>query len=170
MKKLVNYLGVKATIALFFVIAFLALLFGGIFYTEVLQNHKIIDSIGNVSNSVFEWTNNNSDSKEEWIRAGIDTTSFEGDVLSTGTYKVIQTNEDEDIENQRIYSLYISTLDTDSSNKITDYESPTMVGGSNGYEKEIEIPENNSPFKYYLYIQKAKGGNVGSLKITKIED
>ena len=170
MKKLVNYLGVKATIALFFVIAFLVLLFGGIFYTEVLQNHKIIDSTGNISNSDFEWTNNNSDSKEEWIRVGLDTTNFKGDVLSTGTYKVEQTSKDSDIENQRVYSLYISALDTDSSKKITDMELPTTVGGSNGYETEIEIPEYSSRFPHYLYIQKAKGGNVGSLKITKIED
>ena len=170
MKKLVNYLGVKATIALFFVIAFLVLLFGGIFYTEVLQNHKIIDSTGNISNSDFEWTNNNSDSKEEWIRVGLDTTNFKGDVLSTGTYKVEQTSKDSDIENQRVYSLYISALDTDGSKKITDMELPTTVGGSNGYETEIEIPEYNSLFPHYLYIQKAKGGNVGSLKITKIED
>ena len=170
MKNLVNYLGVKATIALFFVIAFLVLFFGGIFYTEVLQNHKIIDSTGNISNSNFEWTNNNSDSKEEWIRVGLDTTNFKGDVLSTGTYKVEQTSKDSDIENQRVYSLYISALDTDGSKKITDMELPTTVGGSNGYETEIEIPEYNSRFPHYLYIQKSKGGNVGSLKITKIED
>ena len=39
------------------------------------------------------------------------------------------------------------------------------VGGNNGYEAEIEIIYND-----YLYIKKAKGGDVGNLKLIKIED
>ena len=166
MKKLVNYLGIKATIALFFVLAMFALIFGSIFYDEVLSNHKVVSRYDvhnyEVEDNTLEWTNlgdYDSDKKEEWVQIDI------ASKLGNGTYKVIQTAEDNDKDNQRVYSLYTSDLDSSESKEVTDYSRATTVGGSNEYEAEIEIIYDD-----YLYIKKAKGGDVGNLKLIKIED
>ena len=166
MKKLVNYLGVKATIALFFVLAMFAFIFGCIFYDEVLSNHKIVSRYDvhnyEIKDNTLEWTSlgkYDSDKKEEWIQ--IDIISK----LGSGTYKVIQTSEDNDKENQRVYSLYTTNLDSSESKKIMDYSRAITVGGNNSYEAEIEMLHSD-----YLYIKKAKGGDVGSLKLIKIKD
>ena len=107
MKKLVNYLGIKATIALFFVLIVIILFLGAMFYTEVLSNYKIISSDNisdiSISDNSIEWTNlgnRNSDSKEEWIKININSN------LESGTYEIIQTSSDNDIEEQRVYSIY----------------------------------------------------------------
>lgn len=170
MKKLVNYLGIKATIALFFVLIVIILFLGAMFYTEVLSNYKIISSDNisdiSISDNSIEWTNlgnRNSDSKEEWIKININSN------LESGTYEIIQTSSDNDIEEQRVYSIYISSLDADRSNTVEDYSSPTTVGGANGSLKEIEI-RTGFRVDNYLYIKKEKGGVVGSLKIIMVED
>ena len=127
-------------------------------------NNTSTDTINN-KEGYIEWTNSGydySDSQEEWLKVAVQIDSYDGDQLKPGTYVVKQTNSDKDIENQRVYNLYITNLDTENPDEVQNDTFPVTVGGINGSSVEIKLEKGQ-----YLYIQKISGGSIGHINITK---
>lgn len=133
-----------------------------IIVTIVITTLIIINRPGEVLTSL-EWQNNgeeNSDSKEEWLKIAVDDTSYKGYILKAGTYSVTQTDGKYSGTAQRIYNLYVTDLDTDNYKEVETNTYPTPIGGINDYQGEITISKGQ-----YLYVKKSTGGQVGKLKL-----
>lgn len=112
-----------------------------------------------------EWTNSGyeySDKQEEWLKVAVEIDSYDGDILTAGTYTVTQTDGEYDGTTQRVYNLYITSLDTENPDEVQNNTFPVTVGGVNGSKTEIELKKGQ-----YLYIQKISGGSIGHIIITK---
>lgn len=113
----------------------------------------------------IEWTNSGheySDEQEEWLKVAVEIDSYDGDIITAGTYTVTQTDGEYDGTTQRIYNLYITSLDTENPDEVQNNTFPVTVGGVNGAKIEIELKKGQ-----YLYIQKISGGSIGHIIITK---
>lgn len=109
----------------------------------------------------LEWTNSGyeySDAQEEWLKVAIEIDSYDGDILAAGTYTVTQTAGEYDGTAQRVYNLYITSLDTENHNDIQNDTFPYSIGNHNGSDTEITLEKGQ-----YLYIQKVSGGEIGHL-------
>ena len=126
-------------------------------------NNTANDTDNNKENQI-EWTNSGydySDEQEEWLKVAVQVDTYDGDQLGPGIYEVKQTNGDKDIENQRVYNLYVTSLDTENPDEVQNDTFPVTVGGINGSSTEIELEQGQ-----YLYIQKISGGSIGHITIT----
>lgn len=129
------------------------------------QENNDIDSNETSYLTSVEWTNSGyeySDEQEEWLKVAVEIDSYDGDILTAGTYTATQTDGEYDGTPQRVYNLYVTSLDTENPDEVQNNTLPVTVGGVNGSKTEIELEKGQ-----YLYIQKISGGSIGHIIITK---
>lgn len=139
--------------------------FTGCGNNETNNNNNNISSNETSYLTSIEWTNSGheySDEQEEWLKVAVEIDSYDGDIITAGTYTVTQTDGEYDGTTQRIYNLYITSLDTENPDEVQNNTFPVTVGGVNGAKIEIELKKGQ-----YLYIQKISGGSIGHIIITK---
>lgn len=113
----------------------------------------------------IEWTNRGndySDETDEWLKVAVEVDNYDGDIIESGTYNVEQTDGEYDGKPQRIYNVYVSSLNIDEPEDIKNNEFPVTVGGVNGEKQTITVEKGE-----YIYIQKISGGEIGHLLISK---
>lgn len=112
----------------------------------------------------LEWTNSgndNSDEVTEWLKIAIEQDNYDGDILKAGTYAVEQTDGEFDGTSQRVYNLYVTDIDTENPDEVTNNNLPiTSIGNYNLSKDEIILEKGQ-----YLYIQKVSGGKIGHIKL-----
>ena len=132
-------------------------------YSQDNQNTKS-DKKSNYLTKI-EWTNQGndySDETDEWLKVAVEVDNYDGDIIESGTYNVEQTDGKYTGKPQRIYNVYVSSLNTDNPEDIKNNEFPVTVGGANGKKQTITVEKGQ-----YLYIQKISGGEIGHLLISK---
>lgn len=113
----------------------------------------------------IEWTNRGndySDETDEWLKVAVEVDNYDGDIIESGTYNVEQTDGEYDGKPQRIYNVYVSSLNIDEPEVIKNNDFPVTVGGVNGEKQTITVEKGE-----YIYIQKISGGEIGHLLISK---
>ncbi len=129
--------------------------------SQEAQENNDTNSIKTNYLTSLEWTNSGyeySDNQEEWLKVAIEIDSYDGDILTAGTYTVTQTNGEYDGTTQRVYNLYITSLDTENPDDVQNDTFPYSIGNYNGSSTEITLEKGQ-----YLYIQKISGGEIGHL-------
>ena len=109
-------------------------------YSQDNQNTKS-DKESNYLTKI-EWTNQGndySDETDEWLKVAVEVDNYDGDIIESGTYNVEQTDGKYTGKPQRIYNVYVSSLNTDNPEDIKNNEFPVTVGGANGKKQTITV-------------------------------